>query len=518
MNGMTHKLPWAEASADLFRHVTADKAALYRTIMEVFAAAKRQYRLQLRPDEVLAEADWRGQVPPAQEEITAALAQLAAWGNLESQPDMTRVSTLNDYYRARFLYRLSRGGEAVEAGLMVFAQSLRHRAELQTVALEDIDSRLQALRRLIDEAEEADAGVDAAKAHEILRDLVRVFEDLTGNAQAFMAGVARSLELQQADATAIVAYKRRLIEYLERFMGDLIRRADAIANILQGLSLSIDDILRQVAEREARDTAPGDASEQADETRRRWDVWRERWKGLRGWFLSTGNEPPQAELLRARARAAIPQLLSAIAAVNERRSGRSDRSADFRVLARWFAACASDDDAHRLARAAFALQPARHFSLEASDDEIPASTSWLEAPPLTINPRLREYGEAAPRGPLAPMRDRSRERGLMAQQLAEESRQVEAARRRLATGRPIRLSELDELDTHAFGLFLGLLGEALAEQADPGQTVERQTGDGLLHIRLEPLAAGSHARIRTPAGVFSGRDHVLTIRPAHEQA
>ena len=106
----------------------------------------------------------------------------------------------------------------------------------------------------------------------------------------------------------------------------------------------------------------------------------------------------------------------------------------------------------------------------------------------------------------------------MAQQLAEESRQVEAARRRLATGRPIRLSELDELDTHAFGLFLGLLGEALAEQADPGQTVERQTGDGLLHIRLEPLAAGSHARIRTPAGVFSGRDHVLTIRPAHEQA
>lgn len=202
MNGVTHNLPWTDASADLFRHVTADKAALYRTIMEVFAAAKRQYRLQLRPDEVLAEADWRGNVPPAQEEVAAALVQLAAWGNLESQPDMTRVSTLNDYYRARFLYRLSRGGEAVEAGLTVFAQSLRHRAELQTVALEDIDSRLQALRRLIDEAEETDSGVDAAKAHEILRDLVRVFEDLTGNAQAFMAGVARSLELQQADAPA----------------------------------------------------------------------------------------------------------------------------------------------------------------------------------------------------------------------------------------------------------------------------------------------------------------------------
>ncbi len=141
----------AHASLDLFRHVTADKAVFYRAIMAVFAAAKRQYRLQLRPDEVLAEADWGG-APPAQEEVAAALAQLAAWGNLESHPDMARVSTLSDYYRARFLYRLSRGGEAVEAGLEVFWRNLRHRAELQTVALEDIDSRLQALRRLIDEA------------------------------------------------------------------------------------------------------------------------------------------------------------------------------------------------------------------------------------------------------------------------------------------------------------------------------------------------------------------------------
>ena len=507
----------AHASLDLFRHVTADKAVFYRAIMAVFAAAKRQYRLQLRPDEVLAEADWGG-APPAQEEVAAALAQLAAWGNLESHPDMARVSTLSDYYRARFLYRLSRGGEAVEAGLEVFWRNLRHRAELQTVALEDIDSRLQALRRLIDEAP-AGTAPDVAKAHEILRDLVRVFEDLAGNAQAFMAGVARSLELQQADATALVAYKRRLIEYLERFMGDLIRRSDAIARTLHELSSSIDAVLGQVAEREARDATPGDAGERADQARQRWDAWRERWKGLCGWFLSSGNEPPQAELLRGRARAAIPQLLGAIAAMNERRSGRSDRSADFRVLAQWFAACDDDGDAHRLARAAFALQPARHFALEAADaDEVAASTSWLDAPPLTINPRLREFGEAAPRGPLASVRDRSRERALMAAQLAEESRQLEAARQRLATGHPTRLSELGELDSHAFSLFLGLLGEALGEQSDPEQVVERQTGDGLLLLRLEPLGADSHACIRTPAGTFSGRDHLLTVRSSREPA
>jgi uncharacterized protein (TIGR02677 family) len=504
--------PSATDPAELFRHVSTEKAVFYRRIMDVFAAAKRQYRLQLRSDEVLAEVQWP-EAPPRIEEVNAALTQLADWGNLQSQPDTARVSTISDFYRARFLYRLSLGGEAVEAALAVFFQTLQHRAELQTVALEDIASRLLALQDLID-ADTSGDGPDTAKVHEILRDLVRVFESLADNAQAFMAGVARSIELQQAEAGSLVGYKRRLIDYLERFMGDLVRRSDAIARLVQGLTPRIDPVLLRVAEREARDAAPGGEQDLADEKFRRWQAWRERWKGLRGWFLQTGQEPPQAELLRARVRAAIPQLLSAIAAINERRSGRSDRSADFRMLAGWFAACGDEAEAHRLARAAFALNPARHFSLNPqADDSLPASTRWADAPPLQINPRLREYGEAAPRGPLPKVRDRSDERARMAGQLADESRQVDAARRRLATGHATLLSELGELDMHAFGLFLNLLGEALAEQAEPERAVERQTGDGLLHIRLEPLADGSLARIVTPAGVFAGRDHRLTIGP-----
>jgi uncharacterized protein (TIGR02677 family) len=498
-------------SRELFRHVSAEKSAAYRSILDVFAAAKRQYRLQLRPDEVLAEAQWPDAWPRI-EEVNALLAQLAAWGNLESQPDTARVSTLSDFYRARFLYRLSQNGEAVEAGLAVFFQTLQRRAELQSVALEDIADRLRSLQALAEAPES-----DVAKIHETLRDLVRVFEDLTENAQAFMAGVARSIELQQAEPTAVALYKRRLIDYLERFMGDLVRRSDGIARRILALAPRIDDLLGQVAEREARDAAPGDVQDQTETRAQRWQAWRERWKGLRGWFLTTGHEPPQADLLRARARSAIPQLLGAIAALNERRSGRSDRSADFRVLAGWFAGCADDAEAHRLARAAFALNPARHFLVNsAADEDLPAGTKWADAPPLMIHPRLREWGEATPRGPLPSVQDRSDARAQLRRHLDEESRQVEAARARLATGRPMRLSELGELDSHAFALFLGLLGEALTEQAGPDSFVERATGDGLLHIQLEPLAAGSRAEIVTPDGVFAGRDHLITITPQRE--
>ncbi|MGB8839444.1 MAG: TIGR02677 family protein, partial [Aliidongia sp.] len=206
------------------------------------------------------------------EEVNAALSQLAGWGNLESHPDTARVSTLSDFYRARFLYRLSQGGEAVESALAVFVQTLQRRAELQTVALEDIMSRLRALQALAGDAEP-----DAAKIHETLRDLVRVFEDLADNAQAFMAGVARSVELQQADPGAVATYKKRLIDYLERFIGDLVRRFDTIAHLILALEPSIDALLGQIAERESRDAAPDGTQGQADTRERYLQAWQERW-------------------------------------------------------------------------------------------------------------------------------------------------------------------------------------------------------------------------------------------------
>lgn len=497
----------AHSTTSLFRHVAADKAAFYRAIMDAFATAKRQFRLQLRPDEVQIEARWSCPTPSL-DEIQQALVQLADWGNLEAQPDTARVSSIEDFYRARFLYRLSLGGEAVEAALVTFAQTLSRQSELQTVALEDIFIQLNALIALA-----AEPSPDAAKVHTLLRDLVRVFESLADNAQAFMAGVARTIELQQADVQAVIAFKQRLIDYLQRFISDLVSRSGVIAARIAQLETDIDPLLALAAARERRDTAPGEQDEQA--SAQRLTNWRERWRGLSRWFISEGHIPAQSELLRARARSAIPQLLAALASLNERRSGRSDRSADFRIMARWFADACDDDDAHRLWRAGFALNATRHLSLlsdaMARHESLPASTPWADAPAVAIHPRLREQGESMPRGAPPHVRDRDAERAMLAAHLAEERMQIDAAYAALANGRPVRLSEVGTLNEHAFRLFLALLGEALVAQRDPDQTVECHSGDGLLRIRLEPLADGSRATIQTALGAFSGRDHLLTV-------
>lgn len=498
-----------EVSGNLFRHLTTDKAELYRTIMDAFAAAKRQFRLHLRPDEVRAEARWNGGAV-AMEELQQALSQLVEWGNLQSQPDTARVSTIEDFYRARFLYSLTVHGEAVETGLEAFADALARRAELQSVALEDILARLSGLRTLADEDP-----LDAAKVHQGLRDLVTVFSGLAENAQAFMAGLARNIELQRADLQVVMTHKAKLIDYLERFIGDLVTRSARIAEEISELAPHSDRLLRAAVHRELRDAAPDEHSIDPSEEDGRLNSWRERWNGLAGWFVGSPGALAQSELLRARARGAIPRLLAAVSAINERRSGRSDRSADYRVLARWFSEAESDSEAHKLWRAAFALNPARHLSFESDDAEVPASALWSEAPAVKITPRLRERGSLARRGAPPRVRDRSSERALLAARMAEESAQVQDARLRLASSKATCLSQLGSLNRHEFDLFLALLSEALSAQARPDMVVERSTSDGLLRIRLEPLSAQSYAELDTELGRFAGRDHVITISPMH---
>lgn len=490
----------------LFSHVIAENSPHYRAILDVFATAKRQFRLHLRPDDVLTEARWPG-APPALETVQHALSQLVEWGNLQAQPDTARVSTVEDFYRKRLLYRMTVGGEAVEAGLQAFSEALARRAELQSVALDDIRARLISIRELMNESPP-----DSAKVHGALRDLVHIFAGLSNNAEAFMAGLARTIELQRAEVSAVMGFKTRLIDYLQRFIGDLVTRSSQIAELLLDLAPAEPSLLRLAAERDARNAAPDDADASEEALRIRLDSWTERWEGLKLWFLSNGRERSQADLLRASALSAIPRLLQAVSILHERRAGRSDRAADFRRLALWFAEVPTDAHAHRLWRAAFALSPCRHLALAITEEKISATTPWRSAPGIAVLPKLREQGILPTRGAPPRILDRSRERAVLAARVAEEAAQTEAARAYLATNRETRLSEFGRLDTPAFRMFLTMLGEALAAQTNPDEPVERQTGDGTLVVRLVPLQPESHAVLETELGRFCGRDHQIIIR------
>jgi uncharacterized protein (TIGR02677 family) len=497
-----------------FAHLATQNATHYRRVMLAFVAAKRRFVVHLRSEDVVEEL--AGDAPAEPKAVTDALAQLVEWGNLRADPDTSRVTSVEDFHRARFLYQLTHAGEAAERSLAVFDEQLGRRGALQAVALEDIAVGLRAFRGLAHDPEP-----DAGRTGLLLRDLVQRCADLAANAQAFMGSLQRTIDLYELDAEAFRAYKDRLIEYLERFIKDLTGTGSEIAELLDELDpAAVDRLLESVARRDAEDAAPGpDAGEdfRAKAFVAELDSWQERWLGLRQWFVSSPDHPCQAKLLRIRARKAIPDLLAVVAMLNERRAGRSDRTADFRELAVWFAQAPDDEAMHQLWQSTFGLHSTRHLTLDADTeqarvkDPVPASTRWAQAPPLMISPRLRRTGSYERRGKPNRVIDRRQERRHLAARAAAEAEQTAAARARLVTDHPIRLSDLGRLDPDTFSLFLALLGEALSAQRPDERGVRTTTGDGSLAITLSPITGAAVVEIRTESGLFRGFDHVLQI-------
>lgn len=500
-----------------FAYLATQNAAPYRRVMLAFVVAKRRFVVHLRSEDVLAEL--AADLPADPNAVVDALAQLVEWGNLRADPDTSRVTSVEDFHRARFLYQLTHAGEAAERSLAVFDEQLGRRGALQAVALEDIATGLRALHELTQEAEP-----DVGRTGLLLRDLVRRCVDLAENAQAFMGSLHRTMDLYELDTEAFRAYKDRLIEYLERFIKDLTGIGGEIAELLGRLDpAGIDRLLAIVARRDAEDVAPGAGGAVSPEDFRAQAFaaelasWHERWLGLQQWFISSAEHPSQAKLLRARARKAIPDLLAVIALLNERRSGRSDRTADFRELAVWFAQAPDEAAMHRLWQATFGLHSSRHLTLDADTtqarvkDPVSSATLWREAPPLMISPRLRRTGSFERRGKPNRVIDRRQERQLLAERAAAEAEQTAAARARLVTEHPIRLSDLGRLDPDAFSLFLALLDEALSARRPGEREIRTTTGDGSLEIRLAPVPGGVPVQISTDAGIFHGSDHVVQI-------
>jgi len=55
------------------------------------------------------------------------LGRLVEWGDLRVDPDTSRVTTVEDFHRARFLYQLTHAGEAAERALGVYEEQLGKR-------------------------------------------------------------------------------------------------------------------------------------------------------------------------------------------------------------------------------------------------------------------------------------------------------------------------------------------------------------------------------------------------------
>ena len=145
---MSSSVQSTTSRARVFSYVTSEKAALYAGVMRAFMEARERFELHLRPGDVQEILHAHAASLPDGPSLDAALSQLCDWGNLECHPDTADVATVEDFYRQRFLYQLTQGGEAAERALALFHETVARPGELQAAALGDIRTQLAELEGL----------------------------------------------------------------------------------------------------------------------------------------------------------------------------------------------------------------------------------------------------------------------------------------------------------------------------------------------------------------------------------
>ena len=86
----------------------------------MFVTAKRGFLVHLRPDDLASSLGEAGGTPVDLAAVEAASKQFEQWLNLRADPDTSRVTTVDDFYRPRYLYQLTAEGEAAEVALAAY--------------------------------------------------------------------------------------------------------------------------------------------------------------------------------------------------------------------------------------------------------------------------------------------------------------------------------------------------------------------------------------------------------------
>ncbi|WP_326644380.1 TIGR02677 family protein [Nonomuraea fuscirosea] len=499
---------------EMFRFTTTERADLHTAVLHAFGEAGERLETALTVEQVrerLRESGWYA--PVREQELAATLKQLAGWGLLDVIFNHAgSFATAEEYERKNLHYSLTRRGEAAVAGVRHAMAALESAGALQTAVLDAIADRLRELDALL---RDPDPGRDR-RIFTALQELEGHLEGLRGNTQRFNGELQRLLRVEGADLATFHEVKAATVAYLQEFVTNLEQRGDAVAagvravaghgvGVLHARALDGADLPRVPG---ADHATPWLAARQA------------RWEGLRQWFApeeGSADPRPRVRQLHDVARRAIVSLLQVLDRITDSRRRSSSAAADFRTLARWFAAAPGEQDAHRLWEAAFGLGSARHAHLGHADAElIPAGVPWARAEPVEVSALLRSRGRTERMGRTGRVRDvaalRAQRRALAGRERAE----LEAAWAALVTTGAMRLSRMGDLDHDTFGRLLDLLGRALAERPDSTGFRRAVTSDGRVEIVLRAPDDGAVAVLRTPAGWFRGPDYLIDVRSLGE--
>jgi uncharacterized protein (TIGR02677 family) len=446
----------ARRRLDAYTYLSAPERLEHLAIMRVFCGT---LLADLAVPDVLAKL--RHAEGPASgldaDTLTVRLEQLVKWGNLLRSSHTVKASSISEYQRSRTRYQLSKLGERIQRdadGVLAEADAAR---EVSNELLALVERGLRELAEHVT----APGGIEPQDGLERVSTLFVQFTEFADSIRDFYAYLGQVLARYDLDSTEYQGFKELLLDYVEAITEDVAFRAPRISAALEKLWPHIPDLLARLDAHAQGLTGLSPQSDGRLETRVQRSRGREfaDWEGLRGWFSDTDGQGSQVDQLRDATLRALQSLLANAKRMLRSATGEMSRRKDLLRLARWFEE-AAPQDAHDIAVAAFGLYGARHLGIPpATDEVVPAYTSWWTGPVVEVPVALRERGSRAQRGRTATVEDHSAQK----QRLREAARERAAARAaaadelRSASG---RFAEV-RLTSAALGLLLELLATAL---------------------------------------------------------
>jgi uncharacterized protein (TIGR02677 family) len=500
----------ADISRLLFRYLGGEEWHEYRAILGVFSGT---FFAEFAPTDVaarLAETEVHLDVGVVGERLES----LRRWGNLSASTTVGNPASLDDYYRRRHRYLLTRAGQEVHDLVEGVLQRVDDIGDIQAGRLRDLHRALVNLDELI---RRPTHDVAAGEVGDAVRAVFDPHESFSTEITQFFASINQWQSRFDLEPDEIRFFADVLVGYVSEQLVEIERMARPVAQQLRSLEPHLDAVVaRAQSGLAARVDDAGLASSVSVRTvsgSRRAD-----WDHLMSWFGAgdgRAGERSRLDSLTRQALAAVQTLTSNLTRQSRVGGGEVSRRGDFIRLAQFVDGAATVDDAHDLVAAAFGLFPSRHLGTIAADadDPVATSTPWLAAPRAEVPVRLRERGNLADRGRTSPIRDRTKERELLRRRIENERlAEQRTAQELLAATDGAGRVDGSEVSARALRR-LRLLISAAGGRRVAGTSL-REAQDRELHCRVV-AGAGVATSVRCPEGTLILLDTDVMLSAAH---
>ena len=443
----------AATARALFRYLGGEEWREYRAILAVFAGT---FFAEFTPEEIAAALADAG-VDPAV--VPDRLERLRQWGNLTVSSSVGNPTSLDDYYKRRNRYLITRPGQEVYEAVERLLAGAAEVGDVQAGRLRELQRALAAVVRDIE------CGFDGPP--EDLVDAARtafdVHERFTTELTQFFAELNQWQSRYDLDADDVQFLAGVLVDYVGEQLTEIERTARPIGRLLERILPVVGPMVEAMRTGLAARVDAAGLTERVA-VRRQPGTRTEDWEHLAMWFVATPGRPARLDQLTRQALAAVRTLTANLTRLSRVGLGATSRRADLVRLAGYFDRAESTAEAHRLAAAAFGLGGWRHLGMLAADgdDPVASATSWADAPGARVPVSMRERGDTAQRGRASPIRDRSAERELLRRRRERERADSERVVAEILAWAAMTPELRAPLTMPAFATLRDLVGQASA--------------------------------------------------------